>query len=117
MRFCSAEVSGPLAASNTFFLGEDIPEIDIYCAWPYAYSSLGTCAIPPNVMKHPDGTPYDRVSDWAELYSFRSRHGSGLNFAFADGSVRFISQEIPLPIYRALATIAGGEVVDPAADF
>ncbi|HEX4607279.1 MAG TPA: H-X9-DG-CTERM domain-containing protein, partial [Urbifossiella sp.] len=43
--------------------------------------------------------------------TFRSRHRGGLNFALADGSVRFISDSIDLGTYRALATIAGREVV------
>jgi prepilin-type processing-associated H-X9-DG protein/prepilin-type N-terminal cleavage/methylation domain-containing protein len=98
--------------SNTFMVGEDIPEINAHCAWPYANGSLGTCAIPPNVMKNPTtGLPYEPYNDWPYIYSFRSRHPGGLNFAFADGSVRFISDTIPLTTYRALATINGGEVV------
>jgi prepilin-type N-terminal cleavage/methylation domain-containing protein/prepilin-type processing-associated H-X9-DG protein len=99
--------------SNTFFLGEDIPEIDAHCTWPYANGTLGTCAIPPNIMRRPDGTSYDPYTNWPEIYSFRSHHPGGLNFGFADGSVRFISVSIPLTIYRALATIKGGEVIPP----
>ena len=49
--------------------------------------------------------------NWPERYSFRSRHPGGLQFALADGSVRFISDSIPLLTYRALATIKGAEVV------
>src|SRR5262249_7933755 len=98
--------------SKTFFLGEDIPEIDAHCTWPYANGTLGTGAIPPNVMKRPDGTTYDPYLDWPEIYSFRSRHPGGLNFAFADGSVRFINAAIPVTTYRALATATGGETVE-----
>jgi len=98
--------------SNTFFLGEDIPEIDAHCAWFYANGSIGTCAIPPNVMKNPaTGALYDPYNDWPYVYSFRSRHSGGLNFGMADGSVRFISDAIPLPTYRALATANKGEAV------
>jgi prepilin-type processing-associated H-X9-DG protein len=35
----------------------------------------------------------------------------GANFVFADGSVRFISQNIDPKVMRALATMAGGEVI------
>lgn len=38
----------------------------------------------------------------------------GANFLFADGSVRFLSDRTPLPVFRALATPDGGERVDPA---
>ena len=98
--------------SNTFLLGEDIPEIDAHCTWPYSNGTIGTCAIPPNVMKRANGTLYDPYGDWPEIYSFRSRHIGGLHFGFADGTVRFVHDTIPLQTYRALATIAGSEPVD-----
>ena len=44
--------------------------------------------------------------------SFRSDHGGGVNFAFVDGSVRFIANEIDLGVYNAMATRAGGEPLD-----
>ena len=44
----------------------------------------------------------------------RSRHNGGVNLALCDGSVRFVSDNIALPVWRALATRAGNEVV---ADF
>jgi prepilin-type N-terminal cleavage/methylation domain-containing protein/prepilin-type processing-associated H-X9-DG protein len=97
--------------SNTFFLGEDIPELDAHCAWMYANGTLGTCAIPPNVMSAPPGN--DIYQGWPWLYSFRSRHIGGLNFALGDGSVRFLSDSIALNTYRALATIAGNEAASP----
>jgi prepilin-type N-terminal cleavage/methylation domain-containing protein/prepilin-type processing-associated H-X9-DG protein len=99
----------PDGTSNTFFVGEDIPLLNAHCSWPYANGSLGTCAIPPNQNK-PNGGG-DIYQGWPDLYSFRSRHPGGLQFGFGDGSVRFISESIPLPVYRALATRNGGENV------
>jgi prepilin-type N-terminal cleavage/methylation domain-containing protein/prepilin-type processing-associated H-X9-DG protein len=43
-----------------------------------------------------------------EVYSF---HPGGANFVFADGSVRFLRQDIPIGVLAALITRAGGEVV------
>jgi prepilin-type processing-associated H-X9-DG protein len=40
---------------------------------------------------------------------------SGANVAFADGSVRFISDSVNPRIFEALSTIAGGEYVSPDA--
>jgi prepilin-type processing-associated H-X9-DG protein len=40
-----------------------------------------------------------------------SHHPGGVNVVFGDGSVKFIKDSINLPIWRALGTRAGGEVV------
>ena len=95
--------------SNTMMFGEDIPSLDAHCTWPYANGTGGTTAIPPNWNKRPNGTIYDPYNDWPHLYSFRSRHPSGLQFAFADGSVRFVKDSTAQQTYRDLSTIAGGE--------
>lgn len=42
---------------------------------------------------------------------FRSQHTGGAQFLLADGSVRFVSQNINLAVYRQTSTIGGGEVV------
>lgn len=42
---------------------------------------------------------------------FASRHVGGAQFALADGSVRFISQNVSMRILAALATRAGADTV------
>jgi prepilin-type N-terminal cleavage/methylation domain-containing protein/prepilin-type processing-associated H-X9-DG protein len=41
----------------------------------------------------------------------RSRHTGGVNVAMADGSCRFVANEIALDTWRALCTSQGGEVI------
>jgi prepilin-type N-terminal cleavage/methylation domain-containing protein/prepilin-type processing-associated H-X9-DG protein len=45
------------------------------------------------------------------LKTARSRHSGGVNLLVCDGSVRFISNNVSLTAWRALATRAGGEVI------
>jgi prepilin-type processing-associated H-X9-DG protein len=97
--------------SNTFMIGEDLPDKNLWCSWPYANNAVGTCAIAPN-DRRTNGKEFS-PSDWPDVYSFRSRHTHGLNFAYVDGSVHFIDESINLSVYRAMATIQGGEAVTP----
>jgi prepilin-type processing-associated H-X9-DG protein len=41
-----------------------------------------------------------------------SNHASGVNVGFLDGSVKFIKESVNLNTWAALATKAGGEVID-----
>ncbi len=93
--------------SNTLMVGEDLPAKTEWCSWPHANSANSTCAIPPNV-RAPGGGDYP-TDDFANNSGFRSLHTGGVQFALADGSVRFIADSIDLATYRALATISGGE--------
>ena len=45
--------------------------------------------------------------------AFGSGHPGGANFAFGDGSVRFLSDQMKLAALQALSTRNGGEVVEP----
>jgi len=95
--------------SNTSMVGEDLPQLNTHCSWPYSNHTQGTCAIWPNAKKA-DGTNFP-PTDWPNVYSFHSRHPNGLQFAFADGSVTFVANNIDIAIYRARSTIGTGESV------
>lgn len=71
-------------------------------AW-CASGGTGLTALPPTPMKINNSNEYG--------YLYYSFHDGGANFTFADGSVRFISESIPLWSLAALTTRAGGEVV------
>jgi prepilin-type processing-associated H-X9-DG protein len=103
--------------SNTFMIGEDMGEYCHWNEWAVPNGAVGTVAIPPNVgnkIPDPQGLGFDTAAkrnQWQTRYSFRSNHPAGLNFALADGSVRFIRETISLSIYRSLGSRAGGESV------
>ncbi len=97
--------------SNTFMIGEDIGSMDVHCDWPFFNHATGTCAIPLNNAMLPGQPGYQNPTDWPDVYSFRSYHTGGANFAMADASVHFVAASIDMPTYRALATITGGEAV------
>ncbi|MCA8986459.1 MAG: DUF1559 domain-containing protein [Planctomycetaceae bacterium] len=77
-------------------------------------SVFGTTADPLN--KNPVTESFfvdlSSCSDAGEAVSnFRSPHQGGGQFALADGSVRFISENIDQTTYNSLASVQGGEVV------
>ena len=57
------------------------------------------------------GAVHRLISIYQLLDDFSSYHMTGTQFLFADGSVKWIGQEINVNLYHALATRAGGEVV------
>jgi len=57
---------------------------------------------------HGPGDPHGDVNQ------FLSRHGRGSYFAYCDGHVRFLRNEMDYQVYKALSTRAGGEIVSDA---
>jgi prepilin-type processing-associated H-X9-DG protein len=126
-------------SSTTFLLGERShhdPEYDRvtaqydpdwhplagFGAWASAFANvsqaevlLGT-PVPINYRVPPGSDIAAANDDWQwemdRLCAFGSGHPGGANFAFADGSVRFVRDSISLRHLQALSTRAGGEVVE-----
>jgi prepilin-type N-terminal cleavage/methylation domain-containing protein/prepilin-type processing-associated H-X9-DG protein len=67
-----------------------------------------THTVPPNY------TGYDCTnSSFASgHHAARSYHNNGVNIMFCDGSVHWVSNSISMPVWRALGTRAGGDMVD-----
>jgi len=87
--------------SNTLMIGEDLPQHNRWCSWPYANNAYGTCAIPINWFPSSSG-------DYTESWSFRSNHANGSAFAIADGSVRLVNENVELRLYRELGCRCDG---------
>jgi prepilin-type processing-associated H-X9-DG protein len=114
--------------SNTLLVGERPPSTDLIFGWWYAgygQNQDGSGEMVLGVNEHCFGAwsprncprgPYSygpgQFSNNCDLLHFWSPHaGGGANFLFADGGVRFIAYSAA-PIMPALATRAGGEVVE-----
>ena len=91
--------------SNTFLVGEDVVGHNNHSTAYYSNGDYASTHAPPNYMPKPP-TP----DNWPNVISFRSLHPSGLQFAFADGSVRFVQQNINYDTWRFLSTKEGGEI-------
>lgn len=88
--------------SNTFMVGEDVASENNHSAAFYANGDYASCHAPLNTfLSTPDA--------WWNVMSFRSRHPGGANFCMADGTVRFVNDQIERELYRALSTRNGGE--------
>jgi prepilin-type N-terminal cleavage/methylation domain-containing protein/prepilin-type processing-associated H-X9-DG protein len=99
--------------SNTFMIGEDIPDLNTHCSWAQSNNANGTCAIAPNNALRSGQPGFNSAGNWQNVYSFRSRHSGGLNFCLADGHVVFISDTINLQTYRDLSSWNGAELLGP----
>jgi prepilin-type N-terminal cleavage/methylation domain-containing protein/prepilin-type processing-associated H-X9-DG protein len=116
--------------SNTLLLGERYhrdPEFDrIGLNTEYApIAGLGLWAffisgprevllgslVPINYQVPPSAAVGDPWTIDNRICAYGSGHPGGANFAVADGSVRFLSDQTSLTMLRALGTRAGGEVV------
>jgi hypothetical protein len=82
-----------------------------YTKWSNSYpSSTGFNTEPPfNPKTYSVTDPL--LSNITTISHFRSEHVGGASFVLADGSVRFVSENIDRNIYQAVGTRNGGEVV------
>jgi prepilin-type N-terminal cleavage/methylation domain-containing protein/prepilin-type processing-associated H-X9-DG protein len=115
--FRTADITDGL--SNTFFVGERSTTMSL-STWTGAVTNAQV----PSVRSPGDFSgasalvlghcgphlPNDNIVTDADAMS--SRHTSGVNFLFGDGSVHMINNSISMAVYDALATRAGGDIPD-----
>jgi prepilin-type N-terminal cleavage/methylation domain-containing protein/prepilin-type processing-associated H-X9-DG protein len=118
--------------SNTLLLGEILPEFSEFQrynnnSWGWVGSnsvSQGQTIQPINyrIDKVPDNVPYTSscascadptrcLWNWHVTWGFKSNHTGGVNFALADGSVRFLSENIDHVTYQYLGCRNDDQVV------
>ncbi len=112
----------PDGLSNTIAMGEVLPtcnyELIRYGWWDSQICYVGTApAINFDSCTHTD-PPWPKKQtcftffNWNTSSGFKSRHPSGAHFTLADGSVRFISENIDYRNYQRLGDRADGEPLD-----
>jgi prepilin-type processing-associated H-X9-DG protein/prepilin-type N-terminal cleavage/methylation domain-containing protein len=93
-------IGGWLFKTSSFEGGTDKFDVDPEEAWTQVLGPIGT--------EHGPRTPNHPM---AHVEDFWSRHPGGVNFLFADGSVRFIKDNINAQVYQALSTREGQEPI------
>jgi prepilin-type N-terminal cleavage/methylation domain-containing protein/prepilin-type processing-associated H-X9-DG protein len=107
--------------SNSLLFGERPPSPE--SAWGvWAYEHLDSCLGTANTFTVcysgcPGGAQYFQAQVTAnnvcDTHHFWSKHAGGGNWAFADGSVRFLGYSAGPSIIPAMSTRSGGEVIPP----
>jgi prepilin-type processing-associated H-X9-DG protein len=107
--------------SNTLLLGEVGNGMNWFAGWSWEVQRVASAGVDRAWPNTPGMCPLEPEYN-APLYGpqsglgFGSYHPGGANFAFCDGSVKFVKSTTDLRVLAALATRAGGEVVS-ASDF
>jgi prepilin-type N-terminal cleavage/methylation domain-containing protein/prepilin-type processing-associated H-X9-DG protein len=109
--------------SNTIAVGETIPDCSDHTAGFWLYNGHGNTHAS-TAVKINDFTTCDTrgpsqilwpactaKSNWNISHGFRSRHTGGAQFLLADGSVRFLSENINHPTYQSLGGRSDGQVI------
>jgi prepilin-type N-terminal cleavage/methylation domain-containing protein/prepilin-type processing-associated H-X9-DG protein len=73
----------------------------------------GNCYVADNIYRAPCISLGPGTDPPSARAAARSKHTGGVNVTLADGSVRFITNNISVGTWRGLGTIAGGEVLGP----
>jgi prepilin-type N-terminal cleavage/methylation domain-containing protein/prepilin-type processing-associated H-X9-DG protein len=100
--------------SNTLMLGESSWDaVSTYRAWVRGSYDATELTAARNVANAMSSTPYNQSNNFTDV-SFGSKHvGKGANFAFSDGSVRYLTPQISLGVFFSVASRDGGETLPP----
>lgn len=112
--------------SNTLFIGEGLPEQINHMRDTNWYTRYGTQCLSTIIpINYPisgsdqswcgaaSAGPAHSMTNNNVSWGFKSHHPGGVNFAFADGSVRFVSQSIDHKLYQLLGCRNDGQPASP----
>ncbi len=104
--------------SNTLMLGETLPAMNQYLGrggapgGPFTWAhfdgsnNIGSTITPINYPSNNrvgcGSDPMHSWNNWNTAFGFKSRHSGGANFAYGDGSVHFLSDNIDMKTYQYL---------------
>jgi len=94
--------------SHTLMIGENLPDYDNHSTAYYGNGDWCSCNLPINNLLNLDPATLN-LQFWYDQQSFRSRHPGGTQFCLADGSVRFITENIDNQTYRVACSRNGDE--------
>jgi len=109
---CWSDVTDGL--SSTMFAGEVIEShtYESTNVWSRAAREMDVHRSTSNPLNTPPGEGWTMdFGAYSFNGAFASRHPGGANFAFGDGHVEFLEENISLSVYQWLSTRAGGEVI------
>jgi prepilin-type N-terminal cleavage/methylation domain-containing protein/prepilin-type processing-associated H-X9-DG protein len=98
--------------SHTYYFGEtrDGHLKETRNRWTAAGRYVDSLRTTENPMNHPPGIKFiHNLDGYATNGCFASRHPGGSQFAYGDGRVEFVSEDIAHEIYQSMSTRAGGD--------
>lgn len=122
-RRSAADVRDGLA--NTVFVGESVRNhedlaTNIWTMGGRHRMSMRSTEVPPNTTQRRIQWPACLLESFGSKPcvngDFGSEHPGGLQFAFGDGHVKFLSDSVSMSVYQALSTVAGRAGETPLDD-
>ena len=96
-------VSGAFAQRSGWAWANNLPGFD------YLFGTVQQINwVMPKTLTSDPGFVYEDI----RFSVYGSQHDNGANFCFSDGSVKFLTNNVPLTILQNLSTRNGGEVID-----
>jgi len=107
----------PDGTSNTIMIGEALPGVHdhlrVNAWWSYNGGASHCTTIVPINFQMPEyyngSDCAHRGDNWNLVWGFTSRHTGGANFAFCDGSVHFVAQNVDFGNYQKLGCRNDGQ--------